>query len=418
MGSPTRRLRAFLPAAALTAGLLAASPAQSADRPDLRMAPDATAISGSWIAVLKDTSLKDRSRASVRAVSEDLADTYDGRLTKVYGSAVRGFSARMTEAEARRLAADPRVAYVEQDAEVRLNAPRPREKRTRATQSNATWGLDRIDQRQLPLDGTYTYKTKASNVHVYVIDTGVRTSHSEFGGRARIGTDTVGDGLNGTDCHGHGTHVAGTAAGSTYGVAKGASVVGIRVLNCLGSGTTSGVIAGVDWVTANAVKPAVANMSLGGGASASLDAAVRRSIASGVSYAVAAGNGNIIGLPEDACGASPARVPEALTVGATDKTDTKASWSNYGTCVDLFAPGVGITSAWSSGDTDTDTISGTSMATPHTAGAAALYLSVRPSATPAQVSDALTANATSGVVKSAGSGSPNRLLYSLFSTGG
>ncbi|HCA85032.1 MAG TPA: serine protease [Streptomyces sp.] len=394
-----RRLCTLVPAAALAASLLAASPAQGADRPDVRTAPAATAIPDSWIAVFKDTP-----GPSVRTTAQQLTGQYDGSLTHVYRSSVRGFSAKMTAAQAHRLAADPRVAYVEQDAEVRLSA----------TQSNATWGLDRVDQRALPLNGTYTYNTTASAVHVYVIDTGVRASHSDFGGRASIGTDTVGDGQNGNDCNGHGTHVAGTAAGSAYGVAKEASIVGVRVLDCGGSGTISGVIAGVDWVTANAVKPAVANMSLGGGASSSLDASVQNSIASGVSYAVAAGNGNLVGIAQDACKSSPARVPEAITVGATDKTDTKASWSNYGSCLDLFGPGVGITSAWNSSDTSTNTISGTSMATPHAAGVAALYLAANRSATPAQVSDALAANATGGVVKSAGSGSPNKLLYSLF----
>ncbi|MCT4356178.1 S8 family peptidase [Streptomyces sp. Je 1-79] len=282
------------------------------------------------------------------------------------------------------------------------------------TQPGATWGLDRIDQRDLPLSTTYTYNRTASNVTAYIIDTGIRTSHSEFGGRATVGTDTVGGGQNGQDCQGHGTHVAGTVGGAKYGVAKGAKLVAVRVLDCNGSGTTAGVIAGVDWVTANAVKPAVANMSLGGGANTSLDDAVKRSIASGVTYAVAAGNGNFLGLPARACNYSPARVPEAITVGATDSADKRASFSNYGTCVDLFAPGVSITSAWKDGDTATNTISGTSMAAPHTAGVAALYLSANPTASPAQVSTALVNNATSGKVQNPLSGSPNRLLHSVF----
>jgi subtilisin family serine protease len=310
----------------------------------------------------------------------------------------------MTKGEARKLAADPRVASIEQDSKVTINE----------TQPDATWGIDRIDQRDLPLSGTYTYNTTASGVNVYVIDTGVRTSHSEFGGRATIGTDTVGDGQNGNDCNGHGTHVAGTTAGSTYGVAKGASVVGVRVLDCNGSGTISGVVAGVDWVTANAAKPAVANMSLGGSASDALDASVRNSVASGVSYALAAGNGDFLGFPQDACTVSPARVTEAITVGATDNTDTRASFSNYGTCVDVFAPGVDVTSAWKDDDSATNTISGTSMASPHTAGVAALYLADHPDASPTEVRDALVANATSDKVQDPMAGSPNKLLHSLF----
>jgi subtilisin family serine protease len=310
----------------------------------------------------------------------------------------------MSAAKAARLAADVRVAYVEQDTKVSLNA----------TQANATWGIDRIDQRDLPLSTTYTYNAEAPAVSAYIIDTGIRTTHSEFGGRATVGTDTVGGGQNGQDCQGHGTHVAGTVGGKTYGVAKAVKLVAVRVLNCQGSGTTAGVIAGVDWVTANAVKPAVANMSLGGGANTSLDNAVKRSIASGVSYAVAAGNGNALGTPQNACNYSPARVPEAITVGATDRTDRRASFSNFGTCLDLFAPGVSITSAWRTNDTATNTISGTSMAAPHTAGVAALYLTTNPTATPAQVRDALVNNATNGKVLDPRTGSPNKLLYSLF----
>ncbi|MEU4496028.1 S8 family peptidase [Streptomyces sp. NBC_00210] len=392
MRATARRFGALIPVIALAAGLqFAASPtAQSAPIGDLRLAPTATAVQNSWIVVLKD--------GSTRAA--DLGVT--PKLT--YRSVFQGFSTTMSGAKAAKLSADPRVAYVEQNATVRLND----------TQSNATWGIDRVDQRNLPLSKTYTYKTTASNVNAYIIDTGIRTSHSEFGGRASVGTDTVGGGQNGQDCHGHGTHVAGTVGGKTYGVAKGVKLIAVRVLDCQGSGTTAGVIAGVDWVTAHAKKPAVANMSLGGGANTSLDNAVKKSIASGVSYAIAAGNGNILGLPQNACNYSPARVPEAITVGATDSADRRASFSNYGTCLDLFAPGVNITSSWKDSNTATNTISGTSMATPHTVGVAALYLSTHATATPAQVRDALVNGATNGKVQDPRTGSPNKLLYSLF----
>ncbi|MEV6956643.1 S8 family peptidase [Streptomyces sp. NPDC051183] len=396
----TRRLSALAPAVLLVAGVqFAGFPAHGATpSADVRLAASGTGITDSWIVTLKNGT------ASTGSVAQQLAQRGNGRLAHVYRSALNGFSVKMTESQARRLAADPRVALVEQDSVVAVTD----------TQPNATWGIDRVDQRNLPLSGTYTYNTTASNVSVYVIDTGVRASHGEFGGRASIGTDTVGDGQNGNDCNGHGTHVAGTAAGSTYGVAKGARIVAVRVLNCDGSGSTSGVIAGVDWVTSNAVKPAVANMSLGGSASTSLDDAVKRSIASGVSYALAAGNGNFLGQPQNACNSSPARVPEAITVGATDSSDKRASFSNYGTCLDLFAPGVSITSAWKDSDSATKSISGTSMASPHTAGAAALYLAANPGATPAQVRDALVNNATSGKVQDPKTGSPNKLLYTLF----
>jgi subtilisin family serine protease len=344
----------------------------------------------------------------VDGAADELSTKHFGKLKHKYKAALKGFAAELSEKEAMKLASDPRVKYVEEDSIVHIDT----------TQTGATWGLDRIDQRNLPLDGNYTYNTTASNVHAYIVDTGILTTHSQFGGRATVGVDEVNDGHNGIDCNGHGTHVAGTVGGSTYGVAKGVSLVAVRVLDCSGSGTNSGVIAGVNWVATNAIKPAVANMSLGGGASQALDDAVTAAVNAGVVFCVAAGNGDQFGNPQDACTTSPARAAAAITVSATDSTDTKASWANYGTCVDIFAPGVNITSSWFSSTTATNTISGTSMATPHTAGAAALYLAGNTTATPAAVANALTSNATAGVVISPGAGSPNRLLYTGFIGGG
>ncbi len=353
------------------------------------------AVPGSYVVVLDDRALGKRSPA---AAVDSLARAHGASVSHRYGNAVRGFSGRMTRAQALALSRNPAVALVQQDRTVT----------TTATQSpTPSWGLDRVDQRTLPLNSSYTYPSTASNVTAYVIDTGIRTTHADFGGRAVWGTNTTGDGRS-TDCNGHGTHVAGTVGGSSYGVAKGVRLVAVKVLGCNGSGSTSGVVAGIDWVTGNHVAgaPAVANMSLGGGADAAIDAALRASIADGVTYAVASGNENV-----DACSSSPARVAEAITVNATTRTDARASFSNYGSCTDLFAPGDAITSAWYTGDTATNTISGTSMATPHVAGAAALVLAATPSATPSQVWSSLSASATTGVVTGAGSGSPNRLLH-------
>ena len=355
-------------------------------------------IKDSYIVVLKDGKA---TPAATKAAAGDLAKRNAGAITHTYTSAVRGFAVKLTEARAKKLAADPRVASVQQDAVVT----------TSATQSPATWGIDRIDQRALPLSNSYTYSTTASNVTAYIIDTGIRTAHAEFGGRATVGYDAIGDGQNGQDCNGHGTHVAGTVGGTTYGVAKAVRLVAVRVLSCSGSGSNAGVIAGVDWVTANSIKPAVANMSLGGGAYAALDTAVTNSINSGVTYALAAGNSNA-----NACNYSPARTPSAITVGSTTRTDARSSFSNYGSCLDIFAPGSDITSAWSTSDTATNTISGTSMASPHVAGGAALYLAANPTASPAAVRNALVAAATPNVVTNPGAGSPNLLLYT--GTGG
>ena len=320
-----------------------------------------------------------------------------------YRHALRGFAATLPASAVEGIRRNPNVALVEPDGVMSIVV----------TQTNATWGLDRIDQRSLPLSTTYTYDQAGAGVHAYIIDTGIRSTHAEFSGRTGNGFTAISTG--GTeDCHGHGTHVSGTVGGTTYGVAKSVTLHAVRVLNCSGSGATSGVIAGVDWVTGNAVKPAVANMSLGGSASSALDNAITNSVNSGVTYAVAAGNSNA-----NACNFSPSRAAAALTVGSTTTSDARSSFSNFGTCLDLFAPGSGITSAWSTSNTATNTISGTSMASPHVAGVAALFLSIQGNgnASPATVAQAISNNATTGVVGNAGTGSPNRLLFSLFSGG-
>ncbi|MFC8003468.1 S8 family peptidase [Streptomyces olivaceus] len=393
----SKRLRfaALTGAAALAlTGTLTALPAQAAPAEGTVLAAGSpTAVKDSYLVTLeKDAGLKAASGAG-----KDLVEEYGGTVRRTFGSALNGYSATLSAAEARRLAADPAVASVEQDQRVRL---------ADTTQSNAPWGLDRIDQTSLPLSGTYTYPDSAGEgVTAYVIDTGVRVTHQEISDRASYGYDAVDGDTTASDGNGHGTHVATTIAGTTYGVAKKAEVVAVRVLDNNGSGTTAGVIAGIDWVTANHSGPSVANLSLGGGASTTLDNAVRASIASGVTYAVAAGNS-----AANASSYSPARVTEALTVGATTNTDARASYSNYGAVLDLFAPGSSITAGWNTGDTATNTISGTSMATPHVAGAAAVYLAGHSSATPAQVSTALVDGATADKVTGPGTGSPNRLL--------
>ncbi|MFF7014463.1 MULTISPECIES: S8 family peptidase [Streptomyces] len=375
------------------AGTLPATAAESAPEGVILNAGAPGTVSDSYIVTLKDSAVKSDS-----AQGKALAKKYGASIERTYRSALNGYAVEATAAEAKRFAADPAVASVSQNRTFTVSA----------TQNNPpSWGLDRIDQRNLPLDQRYTYPDKAGEgVTAYVIDTGVRISHSDFGGRAFNGYDAIDNDNVAQDGHGHGTHVAGTVAGSAYGVAKKAKIVGVRVLNNQGSGTTAQVVAGIDWVTANAVKPAVANMSLGGGADSVLDAAVQRSINAGITYAVAAGNEST-----NANTKSPARVADAITVGSTTNTDARSSFSNYGAVVDIFAPGSSITSAWNTSDSATNTISGTSMASPHVAGAAALYLADNPGSTPAQVSAGLVAAATTGVVGNPGSGSPNRLLY-------
>ncbi len=339
-----------------------------------------------------------------------LAEALGGTVGHVYENALQGFSVDLPALLLPTLRTLPGVASVEQDAVVAVTA-------TQAP--TPSYGLDRIDQRALPLSGSFTTTATGAGVKAYIVDTGIALDHTDFGGRAVSGFDAV-DGGSADDCNGHGTHVAGTTGGTRYGVAKDVSLVAVKVLDCAGSGATSGVLAGVDWVAGDhqAGQPAVANMSLGGGASTALDAAVKGAIADGVSFSVAAGNsgGGVGGLlgTDNACTGSPSRVPEALTVGATDASDAKASYSSRGSCLDLFAPGSDITSSWFTSPTATKTISGTSMAAPHVAGVAALYLSTSPRATPAQVSQRLVSTATPGVVKRPGAGSPNRLLFSNY----
>ena len=394
-----RRGLAAAAAGVLTLGALASGAAPAAAAPgEDRAAPlygaqRASAIDGHYIVVLEQAADNADEKAVVQRARDAGASDVDR-----YATVLDGFSGELSDDAVEQVRSHPDVAYVEADQEVTASA----------TQSPATWGLDRIDQRALPLTNSYTYDRTGSGVTAYIIDTGIRATHNEFGGRVTAGATAINDGRGSSDCNGHGTHVAGTVGGSTYGVAKAVTLVPVRVLDCNGSGSTSGVIAGVDWVTSHHTSgPAVANMSLGGGVSTTLDNAVSRSISDGVTYAVAAGNENT-----NACNGSPARVGSALTVGSTTSSDARSSFSNYGSCVDLFAPGSSITSAWWTSNTATNTISGTSMASPHVAGAAALYLQGHPTASPSTVSSAINGGATTGVVSNAGTGSPNRLLYS------
>jgi subtilisin family serine protease len=355
-------------------------------------------IENQYIVVLDDAVVGEKGDYSIAPyIAAEMAANYKGKIKHVYKYALNGFAVEMSEAEAEALSLDFRVKFVEEDGVVTADA----------TQTNPPWGLDRIDQRNRPLNGTYVYNWTGSGVRVYIIDTGIRTSHTQFGGRASNVFDAFGG--NGADCNGHGTHVAGTVGGSTYGVAKSALLRGVRVLNCSGSGSNSGVIAGVDWVRQNHIAPAVANMSLGGGISTALDTAVNNLHNANVTIAVAAGNSNT-----NACNSSPARAANAITVGSTTSTDARSSFSNFGTCLDIFAPGSSILSAWFTSNTATATLSGTSMASPHVAGVAALYKQANPSASSTTIRNAIVNNATTNVVTNAGTGSPNRLLYSLF----
>jgi subtilisin family serine protease len=389
--------RSLTPLAVAALGLAAAcsdagTPTTAAPEGGAPLLAVSNGIDGQYIVVLNEGA-NPRSVAAVAGVSPRF----------VYTATVNGFAATLNAGQLNALRHNPAVSYVEQDQPVQAST----------IQTSATWGLDRIDQQNLPLSTTFSYINTGLGVRAYIVDTGIRLTHTQFAGRVSSGFDAV-DGGSADDCNGHGTHVAGTVGGTTVGVAKAVSLVAVRVLDCAGSGTNAGVIAGVDWVGNNAVKPAVANLSLGGGASTTLDNAVAAAIGKGVTFVVAAGNGNQGGKAQPACNYSPARVPAAITVGATGNTDAKASYSNYGTCVDIFAPGNSILSSWYTSDTAGATSSGTSMASPHVAGVAALYLQGNGTASPAAVSSALIAGATLNKVTNAGTGSPNRLLFTAY----
>ena len=364
-------------AACADQGPTAAGPQASAP---LHMARG-VAVDGSYIVVLKDGA-DPRSVAAVSGVNPHF----------VYTAALNGFAAELNQGQLNALQHNPSVDYIEQDGVASITT----------TQSGATWGIDRIDQRSRPLSGTYTYTTTASNVTAYIIDTGIQANHPQFGTRAAAVYDYAGG--SGADCNGHGTHVAGTIGSTTYGVAKGVRLRGVRVLNCSGSGTYSAIIAGIDWVRLNAVKPAVANMSLGGGLSSSVNTAATNLANSGVFLAVAAGNEN-----QNACNVSPASASGVFTTAASTSSDAKASYSNYGSCVEAYAPGSSITSTWI--NSGTNTISGTSMASPHVAGVAALYKGTFGDAASSTIVSWIINNSTTNVITGNVTGTPNRLLY-------
>ena len=383
--------------AAVAAALFAAACADpaapvGAGIPDgARLAKDAdagSAIAGQYIVVFKDA-VEDAD-----AKTKEKALKHGAKVAHSYKHAIKGFAAELSPEAAAELRGDADVEYVEADQIMTVDA----------TQSSPTWGIDRIDERDLPLSASYTYTATGSGVRAYIIDTGILTGHSQFGGRASNVYD--GFGGNGQDCNGHGTHVAGTVGGSTYGVAKGAMLRGVRVFQCSGSSSNSTIIAGIDWVTGNHVKPAVANLSLGGGFSQATNDAVTRLANAGVFVAVAAGNSN-----QNACNFSPASAPVVTTVAASTISDAKASYSNFGSCVDIYGPGSSITSAWYTSTSATNTISGTSMATPHVAGVAALYKSARGESSQSTIDSWLKTNATLNKITGNPTGTPNRLLF-------
>jgi subtilisin family serine protease len=394
--------RSLVLTVAITATVSAVGVAPAAAEGVIRYADSPKAVPGSYLVVFKDDAVA--GREVLRATSDRLIAKYDARNVRRFSVALRGFAAQLTEKQAARLAADPSVAFVEQDQEIEAAA----------VQSNPpSWGLDRIDQRNLPMNSAYDYQTTAANVHVYVLDSGIRTTHVDFGGRATFDANTVdmpGSPNMWVDCAGHGTLVSGLIGGSLHGAAKGVRLHAVKVLNCNNIGTTTSIVDAVEWVTANAQRPAVVNMSLGGTGDAE-ELAIANSIASGITYVAAAGN-----QEWDACRISPAAMPEVISVGASYPDDRVAPFSNYGTCVDVFAPGLNIPSTANYNDTATSVISGTSAAAPFVTAAAALYLAQRPTATPAEVRNHIIMNSTRNRLTMRAvditAKSPNRLLYS------
>lgn len=394
MVTPVRSLARLLllSSALVSAGAALAQPASA---PANHVFAASSPIPGRYIVVFKD------SVTNPAAETAKLMRDLHGQVHHTYSTALKGFAATLPNAALPSLRNNPLVASIEQDQTVALN-------QVTSPENQATWGLDRIDQADRPLDSQYHFNTTGAGVTAFIIDTGIRADHTEFSSRLQPGYNAVAD-TNGTnDCNGHGTHVAGTVGGVTWGVAKAVSLIPVRVLDCSGSGFTSGVIAGIDWAASSTSRPAVANLSLGGSFSSTLNAAVAGAVTKGITMVVAAGNSSA-----NACNASPASEPSAITVGATTSSDAMASYSNYGSCVDIFAPGSSITSAWHTGATAFNTISGTSMASPHVAGVAALVLATSPGSSPAAVAAFLASNATSNRLSALGTGSPNLLVYSL-----
>lgn len=392
--SLSRRFLAFSLYAAAVAICTPVALAQTAKSQATHPFASSNPIVGRYIVVFKNT-VNDPAAEAANAMRG-----VGGQLLHSYSHAIKGFAAYLPDAALQGVRNNPNVDYIEQDQTVALNQVSP--------ENQATWGLDRIDQADRPLDTQYHFNYTGAGVKAFIIDTGIRSDHVDFAGRVLAGYNVVSDSNGTNDCNGHGTHVAGTVGGTTWGVAKGVSLIPVRVLDCTGSGSWSGVIAGIDWVASSTLRPAVANMSLGGGASTSVNAAVAGAVGKGVTMVVAAGNSNA-----DACNYSPAGEPSAITVGATASDDQRASYSNYGSCVDVFGPGSSITSAWNTSATATNTISGTSMATPHVTGVAALALAANPTASPAAVASFLMTYGTANRLSSIGTGSPNLLIYSL-----